>query len=213
MMKRAIIFSLLIFSGLFATAQRGSGFGYGIQGSLLLNSATLPDIELNTNINSILTGDNLVKGKANYADLTFNYRFGGFVEYDHGFGFGLLEVNYTTAKINKNINVSASGFWGSSEIDLYTLERTLTYLDIALSYNIYLSNNLFLTLGITPGLLLSYTGNQKPNDFDFRVLMGFGYKIGDKISISTRAEFGITEVYKDSYIHHIMIPVTLSYTF
>lgn len=212
-MKRVIIFSLLIFSGFFATAQRGSGFGYGIQGSLLLNSATLPDIELNTNINSILTGDNLVKGKANYADLTYNYRFGGFAKYDHGFGFGLLEVNYTTTKINKVVKTSTSGFWGSSEIDLFTLERTFAYLDIALSYNIYLSNNLFFSLGITPGLLLSYTGNQEPNDFDFRVLAGFGYKIGDKISISTKAEFGITEVYKDSYIHHIMIPITLSYTF
>ena len=212
-MKRVIIFSLLIFSGFFATAQRGSGFGYGIQGSLLLNSATLPDIELNTNINSILTGDNLVKGKANYADLTYNYRLGGFAKYDHGFGFGLLEVNYTTTKINKVVKTSTSGFWGSSEIDLFTLERTFAYLDIALSYNIYLSNNLFFSLGITPGLLLSYTGNQEPNDFDFRALAGFGYKIGDKISISTKGEFGITEVYKDSYIHHIMIPITLSYTF
>lgn len=111
------------------------------------------------------------------------------------------------------VNVNTSGFWGSSEIDLYTLERTLTYLDIALSYNIYLSNNLFLTLGITPGLLLSYTGSQEPNNFDFRVLMGFGYKLSDKISISTRAEFGITEVYKDSYIHHIMIPLTMRIAF
>ena len=212
-MNRIIFLGLLLFAGFYSTAQRGSGFAYGIQGSLLLNSATLPDVELNTNINDILSGENLVKGKANYADLTFNYRFGGFAKYDHGFGFGLLELNYTSAKIKKDIKVNTLNYWGNYEIDLYTLERTLTYLDISLSYNIYLSKNLFLSLGITPGLLIYYTRSQIPNSFDFRVLAGFGYKIGDKISISTRAEFGLTEVYNDSYIHHIMIPVTLRYTF
>ena len=140
-MKQAVIFGLLIFSVLFANAQRNSGFAYGIQGNLLLNSATLPDIEINTNINSILTGDNLVKGKANYADLTFNYRFGGFAKYDHGFGFGLLELNYTTAKINKAIKVESNSFLGTYSMNIATLERAFAYLDFTLSYNIYLSNN------------------------------------------------------------------------
>ena len=212
-MNKTILLSIILFSSLFVTAQRSNGFSYGIQGSFLINSATLPDIELNNDINSILEGDNLVKGKANRADITFNYRFGGFAKYDHGFGFGLLELNYTTAKIYKDIKVSSSSFFGNSEITLTTLERTFSYFDIALSYNIYLSDNMFLGVGVTPAILLSNTGKQTPNKTDLRVMSGLGYIINNNISISTRIEFGLNEVYADSYIHHLMIPVTLRITF
>ena len=212
-MKRILIIGLLLISSLYSFAQRGSGFASGIEGSALFNSATLPDLKVNTNVSDILEGKELVKGKVNYSDLTLNFRFGGFAKYDHGFGFALAELNLTSAKIKKDINTSILDYLGNYNNDLFTLERTLTYLDVSLSYNIYLSDNLFFGLGITPGLLIYYTKAQVPNRFDFRVFAGFGYKISDDISISTRAEFGITEAYKNSYIHHIMIPVTVRYSF
>jgi len=210
-MNRIVFLGLLLFVGFYSTAQRDSGFSYGIGGGILFNSATMPDVEINTDINDILSGENLVKGKANYADLTFNYRFGGFVKYDHGFGFGLLEINYSTTKIQKDIELSSDKFFGERSVNLATLERDYSYLDIAISYNIYLSDKMFFSLGITPAILLSNTGKQSPNKTDWRVLTGFGFNFTDNISISSRIEFGLNEVYDDSYIHHIMIPVTLRF--
>ncbi len=212
-MNRIVFLVLLLFAGFYSTAQRGSGFSYGIGGGILFNSATLPDVKINTDINDILSGENLVKGKANYADLTFNYRFGGFVKYDHGFGFILTEINYSTSKIKKDIELNTSRLWGDNNVNITTLERSFSYLDIAVSYNIYLSNKIFFTLGITPAFLLSNTGKQQPNNFDLRALTGLGFILTDKISLSTRAEFGLMEVYNDSYIHHIVIPVTIQIAF
>ena len=204
---------MLVLTALYSAAQKGSDFSYGIDGSLLLNSATLPEIELNTDIANIIDGGNIVKGKANYADLTFNYRFGGFVKYDHGFGFGIVELNYTTTKIRKEVELNSNQFFGSDSFILTTLEREFSYLDIALSYNIYLSNKLFFSLGITPALLLSNSGSQKPNNFDIRATTGLGFYLTDKISLSTMVELGILEVYSGTYIHNIMLPVTLHFAF
>ena len=208
-MKKLILFSLLLLAGFYVSAQRDSGFGYGIDGSLLLNSATLPDIKVNTDIEKLLSGENLVKGKANYSDLTFNYRVGGFVKYDHGFGFALVELNYTTTKIYKEIALPVNNPFNKNSIKLATLERNFSYFDIAISYNIYLSNKFYFSVGATPALLLSNTGDEEPHSFDLRAVTGFGYYITDKISVSTKLELGITEVYDDTYIHQIMIPVTL----
>ena len=212
-MKWIIIFGMLLLTSFSSYAQRGSGFGYGIEGSALFNSATLPDIKVNTSVNDILDGKELIKGKANYSDLTFNYRFGGFIKHDHGFGFALVEVNYSTTKIFKEIELPINNPFKKGNINLATLERDFSYLDVAVSYNIYLSDKLFFGVGITPAFLLSNTGKQTPNKMDWRALAGFGYKITDNFSLSTRLELGLAEVYADSYIHHIMIPITLRFSF
>ncbi|NOR75071.1 MAG: hypothetical protein GQ525_07910, partial [Draconibacterium sp.] len=109
--------------------------------------------------------------------------------------------------------LNSSQFFGSDSFILTTLERKFSYLDIALSYNIYLSNKLYFSLGITPALLLTNSGSQKPNKFDLRATTGLGFYLTDKISISTKAELGILEVYSNTYIHHIMIPISVHFAF
>ena len=213
-MKKIYLFAILFLSVFAVTAQRGSGLGYGIQGGLQFNSAILPDIAINSDINSVLAGeDDVVKGTPQWADLTFNYKLGGFAKYDHGFGFALFEMNYTTATIKKDINFTTSDFFGDIETTLATLKEEYAYLDFTLSYNVYLSDKIYFSLGASPALLLSNTGSQDPNKTDFRVLSGFGYNLNDKIALSARAELGLSEVYEGSYIHHLMIPVTLHYSF
>lgn len=207
-----ILISLLITTSLITYAQRDSGLGYGIQGGLQFNTATLPDIAINDDIDSVLEGDDVAKGEAQWADLTFNYKLGGFVKHDHNFGFAMLEANYTTANLKKEIQFDTSSIWGGDTFTLATLERDLSYLDFDLSYNVYLSDNAFFTLGATPSFLLSYSGNQEPNKTDFRVFSGLGYQLNDKFSLSARAYIGLSEVYEGSYIHHLMIPITLSVT-
>ena len=212
-MNKIYLFTILFLSVFAANAQRGSGLAYGVQGGLQFNSAILPDIKLNNSINSVLAGDDVVKGTPQWADLTFNYKLGGFAKYDHGFGFGLFEVNYTTTTIKKDINFTTSDFWGNIDTTLATLEEEYAYLDFTLSYNVYLSDTVYFSLGASPALLLSSTGAQEPNKSDFRVLSGFGYNLNDNMALSVRAELGLSEVYEGSYIHHLMIPVVLHYSF
>jgi hypothetical protein len=211
-MNRLFLISIALFISVTTFGQRGSGLSYGVLGGLQFNSAILPDIKLNDDINSVLNGEDVVKGQAQWADLTFNYKFGGFVKHDHNFGFLALEMTYTTAKISQDIRFTTSDVLGNLDLNLVTLERDFSYLDFALSYNVYLSEKTVFTLGGTPSILLSNTGNQTPNKSDVRIFTGVGYNINDKLFISTRAELGLGEVYEGSYIHHLMIPISIYYT-
>ncbi len=212
-MSNKFFFSLFFFSSLFITAQKKPMFTYGTQVGIQLNSAILPDIKINTSINSVLNGEDVIKGKPQFANLTFNYRFGGFVKYNHGFGFGLFEVNYTTTKIKKEVTFTPINPFGDITFFTTTLERSYSYLDIVVSYNMYIFDSSFLGLGVSISPLLSYTGNPEPNKKDYRLFINFGYQLNKKIFISTRAELGVNEVYNNSYIHHLMIPIILSYSF
>lgn len=212
-MYKTYFLAILLLYSFIVNAQKNSGLSYGVQAGFQLNSAILPDIKINDNLASVLEGDDVVKGVPQWADLTTNYKFGGFIKYDHGFGFGLFEINYTTAKIKKEIKFTTNNFLGNDEFTLVALERNFTYLDFSLSYNINLFNNSFFSLGGAPSILISNTGNETPATTDLRVFTGFGYRISDKTTIATRIELGITEVYKGSYIHHIMIPIVLQISF
>lgn len=206
MLKKIILVSYIFLLGLNAIAQEG--VSYGINASVLFNSAILPDIEINTSISSVLNGDDVAKGVPQYADLTINYQFGGFVKYDNGFGFSMLETNYTTTRIHDEFTFNTGIF---DEVSITTLDRRFAYLDLALSYNIYLSKtkSSYFSLGGGPSFLVSNTGNENPSKTDIRAFVGLGFNLSESVFISTKAELGISEVYKDSYIHHIMFPVSI----
>ncbi len=206
MLKKALIIPFLLLFIISTKAQKGAT--YGIKVGILLNSATLPNVKLNTSISSILEGDDIAKGVAQYADLTPNYQIGGYIKYDDGFGFSMLETNYTATKIHKEFTLNTGIF---DDISLITLDRSFAYLDLALSYNIYLTakKNAYFILGGEPSFLLSNTGAEKPTKTDIRAFTGFGVKLSKSAFVSVKAELGLSEVYKGSYIHHIMIPISL----
>jgi len=206
MLQKLILISYLLLIGFNTMAQEG--ISYGVKAGVLFNSAILPDIAINTNISSVLNGDEVVKGVPQYADLTMNYQLGGFAKYEDGFGFSMLETNYTTTRIHDEFTFRTGIF---EEVGLTTLDRKFAYLDIAVSYNLYLSaeKNSYFTLGGGPSFLVSNTGNEHPSKTDIRAFLGLGFKISESVFIATKAELGIAEVYKDSYIHHIIIPVSI----
>ena len=206
MMKKWGVLSFFILVGFISNAQ--NDISYGLKAGVLFNSAILPDIEINNSISSVLNGDNVAKGVPQYAELTINYQFGGYVKYNDGFGFSMLETNYTTTRIHDEFTFK-NGIL--ENISITTLDRTFSYLDLALSYNIYLSaeKNFYFTLGGGPAILLSNTGNENPSKIDVRAFTGFGFIISESVFINAKAELGIREVYKDSYIHHIMFPLSI----
>lgn len=181
---------------------------YGVNGAIQINTAILPDLSINSNMIKLLNGDDLVKGEPQLADFTFNYKIGVFAKYEDGFGFTNLELNYTTTQIKKAIKINSGGIL--NPITFYTLDRNYAYFDASLSYNIYLYKGLYFGLGATTSSLLSHTGSPNPEKNDFRAFTGLGVKLGNNITIDVKGVLGINEVYNDSYIHHIMIPITVS---
>jgi hypothetical protein len=210
MSKKIIIITSILFS-ILTYAQNEKGIVYGISGGLQYNSAILPDVELNESIESVLAGDDVIKGTPQLADFKLNFKIGGFAKYEDGFGFTKLEVNYTPTNIYKEFKIN-TGTELFPDITYSKIDENYSYLDIALSYNVYLYKKVFFSLGASPSFLLSNTGSINPQKFDFRIFTGFGVKLDDKISVNMHAEVGINEVYKDSYIHHIMIPVGIAIT-
>lgn len=185
---------------------------FGVSGGFQINSAILPNVELNGNPTDIYNGDDVAKGVPQYADITWNYRLGVFTKYEDGFGFTQLNIDYTTTRVFKEYKYQ-TGLFGN-----YTttaIDRKYSYADMGLSYNIYLSKNhtAYFGLGGGPGFLLSYTGDQEPTPVNWNANINLGFAVNENISIQTKAQLGLSEVYKDSYIHHIMIPVTLQVSF
>lgn len=212
MTKRVLFLSYFLLFGVLLFAQ--VGISYGAKAGFQINSAILPDLKLNQNLIpiSLLEGDNVVKGTPQLADFKINYKLGAFLKYEDGFGFALLEANYTPTKIYKEFQVNT----GTEYIPVFTLatlDESYSYLDIALSYNVFLYKNFFFSLGGSPSFLLSNTGNIHPDKIDIRVFSGFGYKLKNNMFITAKAELGVKEVYKNTYIHHIMIPISIAIPF
>ena len=64
-------------------------------------------------------------------------------------------------------------------------------------------------LGGGPSFLLSYTKNNEPEAVNWNAFLNLGVALSDNISILTKLQLGVNEVYKDSYVHHIMVPVVV----
>ena len=212
MLKKALILNLFILFSFIVNAQEG--ISYGVKAGFQINSAILPDLELNQGLTPItlLEGDNVVKGTPQLSDFKINYKLGGFIKYEDDFGFALLEANYTPTRIYKEFQIN-SGTAYLPIFTLATLDESYSYLDIALSYNVFLYKDFFFSLGGSPSILLSNTGSVNPEKMDIRVFSGFGYKLKNNIFITARAELGVKEVYKNTYIHHIIIPISIAIPF
>lgn len=185
---------------------------FGIEGGIQMNTAILPDIELNESIDDVLDGNEVVKGVPQYAQITLNYRAGGFVQYEDPIGFSLMDVTYSTAHIYKEVTLDG-GILG--DYNITALDRTYSYLDTHLSYNLYLTKNhtAFVGLGGGPSFLLSYSNNNEPEPINWNAFMNLGVALNKHISLQTKLQLGINEVYKDSYVHHLMVPIIVNYSF
>ncbi len=199
-MKKYILLSIFWLSIAQSFAQ--ADFDYGVTAGLNISTAILPELKLNNNISDILSGDDVVKGQAQLADFKPRYKFGIFGRLDSDFGFLKVNLNYTSTNIHKDIDAYF--------FDVKVLDIALSYIDVDVTYNIYLSDSFYVSLGYIPSFLLSHSGDIKPSGFDSRILSGVGVKLPSGTSIDLDVVLGLSEAYKDSYIHHVMIPLTVS---
>ena len=199
-MRKLIVFILYI--GLLQNAQAQIKFRYGLTAGLNLSSAILPDLKVNTNINSILQGEDVVKGAPQLADFVALYKAGIFFRLDGGIGSLKLNVNYTRTNIHEDINTDI--------FNIKALDIDLNYLDFDITYNLNLFKHFYISAGYVPSLLLDHEGNLNINDFDQRLLAGIGFRFANGATIDFNAVAGIVEIIDGSYIHNIMIPITIN---
>lgn len=206
MNKKIGFFIFFCLMSIYAIGQ--NNWRVGITLGAQANSAILPDLELNT-ISDVINGNGVVKGIPQYAEITLNYRAGIFMSYKDRVGFTKLELIYSTARIYKQLNINTA-FLGDYDINI--IDRSYTYANTAISYNIYLnsSHNFYLGLGGSYALLTSYTKNEEPEKNNYNAFINIGIKISNTIDLNLKPEIGINEVYNDSYIHHIMLPFSIS---
>jgi hypothetical protein len=195
------LFILLTF--IFLSQNLHSQLRYGISGGLNVSGGILPDLTLNTDINDILNGEDVVQGTPQLADFTGLYKMGVFARWDGKIGSAKIGVNYTATNIKKKL-----------DLNLFTtniLDLKMNYVDIDFSYALNITSSIYWTLGYTPSFLISDDDtSSKIQTFDSRVFTGFGLKIGNGATVDINAVVGIDEVIEGSYIHHLMIPVTIS---
>ncbi len=197
-MKRFLLLIVLTCGLQFLSAQ----ISYGITGGLNIATGILPDLKLNTNINSILNGNEVVAGQPQLADFVMLYKAGIFMRLDKRIVSLKFGVNYDKTNIKKEVDASI--------FRVNVLNIDLSYLDFDFTANLNLTQHFYISAGYVPSLLLHHEGNLNIQNFDQRLLAGFGFKFDNGASLDFDTLVGLSEVIKNSYIHNIMIPVTLS---
>jgi hypothetical protein len=198
-MKRSLLLLLILFS-LELSAQ--SKFKYGLVGGMNLCTGVLPDLLINTDINSILEGDAVVEGTPQLADFVSLYKVGVFFKLDYKVISPKINITYTKTNIHKDVDASI--------FTINALDIDLSYLDIDLTMNINLLKHFYISAGYIPSILLDHEGNLNVKEFDPRILTGFGFKFANGASIDFDAVLGLQEIIEGSYIRNLMIPITFT---
>ena len=196
------LFYFIIFIYSIQTGYSQVKFRYGITAGLNVSTAILPELKLNTNLNSILNGDGVIQGKPELADYVALYKAGVFARLDAGIFSLKFNVNYDKTNIHKEVD---AGIFSAEALNI-----NLSYLDLDITANINLFKHFYFSAGYIPSFLLEHHGNLNINDFDQRLLTGFGFKFGNGTTLDFDAVIGLSEIIDGSYIHNVMIPVTLS---
>jgi len=199
-MKRLYIILLIGIISLPVNAQLK--FRYGLTAGLNLSTAVLPDLKINTNINSILHGEDVIKGEPQLADVVSLYKGGVYFSLGGKIGNLKLSTTYTRTNIYKKIDMYI--------FSVEALDILLDYIDVEITYNLNLFKHFYISAGYIPSFLLQHEGNLDINDFDPRILTGFGFKFTNGIALNFDAVFGINEIIDGSYIHNLMIPITIN---
>ena len=200
-MKKSIL-AIIIALTVLQTSYAQLKIKYGLNVGMNVSTGILPELKLNTNLSSILHGDDVVQGNPQLADFVTLYKGGIFLKFDGKIGAVKLNANYTKTNIHKDVNASI--------FSVNALDINLDYLDFDITYNLNIFKHFYISAGYIPSLLLDHNGNLNVENFDQRVLAGIGFKFPSGITLDLDAVIGLSEVVKDSYIHNVMIPITLS---
>jgi len=199
-MKKLILITFVFFNFLSIKAQ--PKLYYGITAGANISSAILPDLDINTDINAILHGDAVAEGTPQLADFVTLYKAGVFFRLDGKIGSAKLNINYTKSNISEDVDATL--------VNIEALDLNLGYLDFDITYNLNLFKNFYFSAGYIPSILVNNEENLDINSFDQRLLTGIGFRFANGATIDFNAVASISEIIDGSYIHNIMIPITVN---
>ncbi|MEZ4909204.1 MAG: hypothetical protein R2771_16530 [Saprospiraceae bacterium] len=209
-MRTILLLSISIFFSVNLSAQSEKYFGVSLY--YQLNSATLPDVELNSSISQIINGAKVADGVVQYADIRQSARVGVFGQIHSNVGFFEIAPEYVVVNIYKEFKADLS-YLGEYTIDI--LDTKLSYLDVSLSWNLFLDHghHIYLGAGIGFDILVAHSGLLKPENYNYLGFLNLGVDITENIGLRVKPLFGLNEVYKNTYIHNMMLPIGISIRF
>jgi len=130
------LFYFIIFLWTVQTSYSQIKFRYGITAGLNVSTGILPELRLNTNINSILNGDRVIQGNPELADYVALYKAGVFAKLDGGVFTIKLGVNYDKTNIYKEVDAAI--------FSVEALNINLSYLDIDMTVHLNLFKHFYI---------------------------------------------------------------------
>ena len=149
-----------------------------------------------------------IKGGYNLAAVSFDSD--GETGQRHGFHIGFYSESFLNEmfSVQPELLYSQQGYQIKNQNGTFT--QKLNYVNLPLMFKGYLAKTFFIETGPQIGLAISHkeefdssfdlfdTSQEfDPNNFDWGVNFGLGFKTEDGVTISTRYHFGFGDVYSD----------------
>ncbi len=199
------IFAIILFLKIqFSLAQIAPYIWAGVNS----HSAILPKVELNSNLQSLFSGDAVLKGVPQLAQINYGFIGGIGVKFNDRVGGTLLSVGYSENHLHKDLTVKNNN-WLPGAYTYATLDRKFGLLHLFLDRNLALGykRKFYFNMGTGSSFFIHYSGKETTNDFLWTASFGIGQKLGRILDFNIKPTLSINEMYSKSKIHLITIPV------
>lgn len=174
---------------------------------------------MNAQDNTIPKSNGGIKGGYNLAAVSFDGD--GETEQRHGFHIGVYGESFISESfsIQPELMYSQQGYEITNSSGTFT--QKLDYINLPIMLKAYPSKNFFLEAGPQIGLAVShkeeydglFSGSQEyePNNFDWGMNFGGGFKTDSGISLGVRYHLGLGDLYDDGKAHNRVLQFSLGF--
>jgi hypothetical protein len=171
------------------------------------------------NTNTIPKSNGGIKGGYNLAAVSFDGD--GETEQRHGFHIGVYGESFISESfsIQPELMYSQQGYEITNSSGTFT--QKLDYINLPLMLKAYPSKNFFLEAGPQIGLAVShkeeydglFSGSQEydPNNFDWGINFGGGFKTDSGISLGVRYHLGLGDLYDEGKAQNRVLQFSLGF--
>jgi hypothetical protein len=171
------------------------------------------------NTNTIPKSNGGIKGGYNLAAVSFDGD--GETEQRHGFHIGVYGESFISESfsIQPELMYSQQGYKITNSSGTFT--QKLDYINLPIMLKAYPSKNFFLEAGPQIGLAVShkeeydglFSGSQEydPNNFDWGINFGGGFKTDSGISLGVRYHLGLGDLYDEGKAQNRVLQFSLGF--
>ena len=174
---------------------------------------------MNAQDNTIPKSNGGIKGGYNLAAVSFDGD--GATEQRHGFHIGVYGESFISESfsVQPELMYSQQGYQITNSSGTFT--QKLDYINLPLMLKAYPSKNFFLEAGPQIGLAVShkeeydglFSGSQQydPNNFDWGMNFGGGFKTDSGISLGVRYHLGLGDLYDEGKAQNRVLQFSLGF--